>query len=65
VGRAMTVPIEVVAIRPLDGTGTIKGYVDLKIGGITIRGAKIIQQENQKTWLGMPGIKPIMAGKTS
>jgi DNA-binding cell septation regulator SpoVG len=53
----MTVPIEVVAIRPLDGTGTIKGYVDLKIGSITIRGAKIIQQENQKAWLGMPGIK--------
>jgi DNA-binding cell septation regulator SpoVG len=51
-------PIEVLAIRRLDKPETtIKAYVDLRIGGVTVKGAKIIQQDGKKPWLGMPGVK--------
>ena len=53
----MTAPIEVLAIRRLDRPGTVKAFVDLKLGGVTIKGAKIVQQDGQAAWLAMPSTK--------
>jgi DNA-binding cell septation regulator SpoVG len=53
----MTAPIEVLAIRKLDGSTTVKAFVDLRLGGVTLKGCKIVQQEGQKAWLAMPSIK--------
>jgi DNA-binding cell septation regulator SpoVG len=53
----MTAAITVLAIRKLDGKSTVKAFVDLQLGGVKIMGAKIIQQEGQKAWLGMPAVK--------
>jgi DNA-binding cell septation regulator SpoVG len=50
-------PIDVLPIRATDSSGTVKAYVDLKTDGITIKSAKIVQQQGQRTWLGRPGIK--------
>jgi DNA-binding cell septation regulator SpoVG len=47
----------VLAIRPVTSTGTIRAYIDLQLGGITIMGARIVRQGEQRPWLGMPGIK--------
>jgi DNA-binding cell septation regulator SpoVG len=49
--------IEVLAIRRLDGKSTVKAFVDLRIGGITLKGCKIVQQPDQKAWLATPSIK--------
>jgi DNA-binding cell septation regulator SpoVG len=53
----MTAAIEVLAIRRLDGKSAVKAFVDLRLGGVTIKGAKIIQQANQQAWLAMPAVK--------
>jgi DNA-binding cell septation regulator SpoVG len=53
----MTAPIEVLAIRPLDGKSTVKAFVDLQLGGIKIMGAKIVQQNGQRAWVAMPSVK--------
>jgi DNA-binding cell septation regulator SpoVG len=50
--------IQVLAIRELTGrSGTVKAFVDIQVGGVTIRGAKIVQQPDQRAWLAMPSIK--------
>jgi DNA-binding cell septation regulator SpoVG len=49
--------IEVLAIRRLDGTTTVKAFVDLRLGGVTLKGCKIVQQDGQKAWLAMPSVK--------
>ena len=49
--------LEVIAIRRLDGKSTVKAFVDLRLGGVTIKGAKIIQQDGRAAWLGMPAVK--------
>jgi hypothetical protein len=54
---AMTAPIEVLAIRKLDGTTTVKAFVDFRYGGVTVKGAKIIRQDGQRAWLGIPAVK--------
>ena len=54
----MTAPIEVLSIRRLDKPDTtVKAYVDLRIGGVTVCGVKIIQQNGKPAWLAMPGLK--------
>jgi DNA-binding cell septation regulator SpoVG len=54
----MSAGIEVLAIRRLDGQSSVKAFVDLRLGGVTIKGAKIVQQAGQKTvWLAIPSIK--------
>jgi DNA-binding cell septation regulator SpoVG len=53
----VTAPITILAIRKLAGNSTVKAFVDLQIGGVTIKGAKIVQQDGQKAWLAMPSIK--------
>jgi DNA-binding cell septation regulator SpoVG len=53
----MSAAIEVLAIRQLDGKSAVKAFVDLRCGGITLRGCKIIQQPDQKAWLAMPSVK--------
>jgi DNA-binding cell septation regulator SpoVG len=50
-------PIEVVAIRHLDGKSSVKAFVDLKLGGITIKGCKIVRQGDQRPWVAMPAVK--------
>jgi hypothetical protein len=49
--------IEVIAIRHLDGQTAVKAFLDLQLGGITLKGCKIVQQENARPWLAMPATK--------
>jgi hypothetical protein len=49
--------IEVIAIRRLDGTSSVKAFVDLRCGGVTIKGGKIVKQDGQKAWYATPSIK--------
>jgi DNA-binding cell septation regulator SpoVG len=53
----MSAAIQVLAIRKLDGRSSVKAFTDLRIGGVTIKGAKIVQQDGQKAWLAMPSVK--------
>jgi DNA-binding cell septation regulator SpoVG len=53
----MTAPIEVLRIHRLHGGGSVKAFVDLRLGGLSIFGAKIVQQEGQRAWVGMPSQK--------
>ena len=46
--------IEVLSIRRLDGSGNVKAFASIRIGEITIHGAKIVQQDGQKEWLAPP-----------
>jgi hypothetical protein len=50
----MSAPIEVIDVRPAQNAGNVRAYLSLRIGGITIHGAKIVQQNGQKAWLAMP-----------
>jgi DNA-binding cell septation regulator SpoVG len=49
--------IEVLAIRATDGHTSIKAFADIRVGGVTILGCKIVQQEGQRAWLAMPSSK--------
>jgi len=53
----MPAAIEVLAIRKLDAKSAVKAFCDLQIGGITLKGCKIVQQDGQKAWVAMPSIK--------
>jgi hypothetical protein len=53
----MTAAIEVVAIRPTDGKSSVKAFCNVKIGGVTVKGAKIVRQVGQRPWLAMPAVK--------
>jgi DNA-binding cell septation regulator SpoVG len=53
----MSAAIQVLAIRALDGKSNVKAFCDVQIGGITIKGAKIVQQDGQRPWLAMPSVK--------
>jgi hypothetical protein len=53
----MSAGIEVLAIRRPGGQSSVKAFVDIRLGGVTIKGAKIVQQDGQKPWLAMPAIK--------
>ena len=49
--------ILVLAIRKLDGNSAVKAFVDIRIGGVTIKGAKVVKQDNARPWLAMPTLK--------
>lgn len=34
--------------------GSIRAYVTIRLGGVTIKDAKVIQQDGQKAWVRMP-----------
>jgi DNA-binding cell septation regulator SpoVG len=54
----MSAPIAVLAIRRLDSkSSSVKAFCDLQLGGVTIKSAKIIQQDGQRAWVAMPSVK--------
>jgi DNA-binding cell septation regulator SpoVG len=53
----MTAPIEVLTICKLDGSSSVMDFVDLRLGGVILKGDKIIQQEGERAALAMPSIK--------
>jgi DNA-binding cell septation regulator SpoVG len=55
--QTMTASIAVLAIRRLHGTGTVKAFCDLQLGGVKIMGAKIVQQDGKRAWIAMPAVK--------
>jgi hypothetical protein len=54
----------VLALRRLDGSSTVKAFVKVKVGGITIKGCKVVEQPGQKAWLAMPSTKTAHGGQT-
>lgn len=46
--------IEVENIRELDGRGSLKAFVDIRIGGTLFRSWRIVQQTGQKPWVSPP-----------
>jgi DNA-binding cell septation regulator SpoVG len=53
----VSAPIEVLAIRRLDGKSTVKAFCDIRCGGVTLKGCKIVQQSGQAAWLAVPSTK--------
>ena len=53
----MTAAIEVLALRRLDGSSSVKAFVDVRVGAIAIKGGKIVQQDGQRAWFATPSIK--------
>lgn len=49
--------IAVTAIRHLDGKSSVKAFVDLQLGGVTLKGCKVVMQEGQRAWLAMPATR--------
>lgn len=46
--------VEVFDIRAASSPGNVRAYVSFRLGGVTIHGAKIVQQSGQAAWLAMP-----------
>ena len=46
--------IELVAVRPSTNAGNVRAFATIRVGGVTIHGAKIVQQPGQAAWLAMP-----------
>ena len=57
----MPAAIRVLSIRALDGRSSVKAFVDIQVGGVAIKGAKIVQQDGRNPWLAMPAIKTTRA----
>jgi DNA-binding cell septation regulator SpoVG len=53
----MAAAIEVLSIKPLDSGGTVKAFVDIRVGAVEIHGCKIVQQDGQRPWVAMPSTK--------
>jgi DNA-binding cell septation regulator SpoVG len=53
----MSAPIEVLAIRKLDGTTTVKAFVDVRVGALVLKGGKVVCQPGQRAWYATPGVK--------
>ena len=49
--------ISVLAIRKLDGNSAVKAFVDVQLGGVTLRGCKIVQQTGARPWVALPSVK--------
>jgi DNA-binding cell septation regulator SpoVG len=56
-GAAMSAAVTVLAIRHLDGKSSVKAFIDLQVGGLVLKGCKVVQQDGQKAWLAMPATK--------
>ena len=39
------------------GKSTVKAFVDIRLGGIALKGCKIVQQDGQRPWLATPAVK--------
>jgi hypothetical protein len=50
----MSAPIEILDLRRVENAGNVRTFVSLRIGGVTLRGCKIVQQPGQRPWLAMP-----------
>jgi DNA-binding cell septation regulator SpoVG len=50
----MPAEIKVVAVRPLNKDGSLKAFVSVQLGAITIHDFRVIQQEGKKAWVAMP-----------
>ena len=48
----MTAPIEILAIRRLDGPG-VKPFAEVRFGCIVIHDRRVIQQPGQKAWVAL------------
>lgn len=46
--------IEILEIRPFNGPGNVRAFTSIRVGGVTIHGAKIVRQPEQVAWLAMP-----------
>ena len=46
--------VELLDVRPVAGADNVKAFVTVRIGGVTIHGAKVVQQPGQAAWLAMP-----------
>jgi len=46
--------IEVLNIQKITGKGALKGFATIRIGEAEIRDLRIVQQDNQKPWVGSP-----------
>ena len=53
----VSAPIEVIEVRRVDNLSNVRAFVSLRIGGVTVHGAKIVQQPGQRPWLAMPDQK--------
>jgi DNA-binding cell septation regulator SpoVG len=53
----MSAEIEVLAIRKLDGRCNVKAFVDVQVGGLAIKGGKVVQQPDQRPWYATPSVK--------
>jgi len=42
--------IEVLAIKPVQGHGNLHAFFDLRLGGITIRGCRVVKQPGQRAY---------------
>lgn len=46
--------IELLEVRPVASAGNVRAFVTIQLGGVTIHGCKIVQQQGQAAWLAMP-----------
>lgn len=51
----MTNQVEVLRFKPFTrNNSSLRAFVDIQLGGVTINDCRIIQQDGQKAWLSMP-----------
>jgi len=50
----MTSAIQVLDLRRVENAGAIRAFVRLRVGGVTIVEAKIVQEPNKRPWVAMP-----------
>jgi DNA-binding cell septation regulator SpoVG len=51
----MSVRVDVVKIRPIQGKGNLKGFASVQIAGkVTIHSCRIVQQPGQAPWVSLP-----------
>ena len=46
--------VEVLELRRVNGAGSLKAFVKVRLGCIVIHGCKIIQQDGQQPWVALP-----------
>lgn len=45
--------IEVLKIKPI-AKGSLRAFVSVKLGGVTVHDCRIVQQDGQNAWVSMP-----------
>jgi hypothetical protein len=48
-GEAMSAPIEVLEVRPVNA-GNLKAFAKVKLGCVVIHGCRVVQQDGQRPW---------------